>query len=118
MPRSVVTATFNPTVDVSYTVDRLVPDDKLVARDHRRDPGGGGVNVSRALRRLGVESRAWLAAGGATGDELVAMLQAEGVDAIVHRVAAASAAATRWMRTKQKRSLRSWGAFVLTGAPN
>ncbi len=86
MARSVVTVTLNPTIDVAYAVDHLVADDKLVADRPRRDPGGGGVNVSRALRRLGVASEAFVVVGGATGDELVARLDAEGVATVVHRV--------------------------------
>ncbi len=78
----VLTVTVNPALDVAATVEYLVPDHKLEALDHRRDPGGGGLNVSRVLHRLGVPSRAWLAVGGATGDELVALAEDEGIDTI------------------------------------
>lgn len=83
---SVLTITVNPALDVAATVDYLVPDHKLVATDGRRDPGGGGVNVSRVLDRLGVGSRAWIAVGGAVGEELVMLVEAEGIDVAVHRV--------------------------------
>ena len=83
---SVLTVTVNPALDVSVTVDYLVPEHKLRATDVRREPGGGGINVSRVLRRLGVDSRAWIAAGGPIGDELVAMVEAEGIATSVHAI--------------------------------
>lgn len=79
----VLTVTVNPALDVAVTVAALVPDHKMHALDSRRDPGGGGVNVSRALRRLGVDSEAFVVAGGPIGDELVSLIEAEGVT--VHR---------------------------------
>lgn len=85
-PAAVLTVTVNPTIDVGVTVEYLVPDHKLPVIDHRRDAGGGGVNVSRVLQRLGVPSRAWIAAGGPTGEELAGLLEDEGVSPVVHRV--------------------------------
>lgn len=82
----ILTVTVNPALDVALSVDELVPDHKLKARTHRRDPGGGGVNVSRALRRLGVESDAWVAVGGAIGDEFVTLLRAEGITPIAYPI--------------------------------
>jgi 6-phosphofructokinase 2 len=76
----VLTITVNPALDVSMTVDRLVPDAKLRARDSRREAGGGGVNVSRVLQRLGVPSTAFVVAGGPIGAELIARMEAEDLD--------------------------------------
>jgi len=76
---SVLTVTLNPTVDVSTSVDQLVPDRKLRAPGWRREPGGGGVNVSRVLRRLGVPSTAFVVVGGATGAELATLMRDEGL---------------------------------------
>jgi 6-phosphofructokinase 2 len=78
----VVTVTLNPALDVSMSIDRLVPDRKLRAEMSRREPGGGGVNVSRVLNRFGVDSPAFVVAGGAVGAELVDRLRGEGVDVI------------------------------------
>jgi 6-phosphofructokinase 2 len=83
---NVLTVTVNPALDVAVTVEYLVPDHKLRAIDHRREPGGGGINVSRVLHRLGVDSKAWIAAGGPTGDEVTAMVEAEGILPVVHRI--------------------------------
>jgi 6-phosphofructokinase 2 len=43
------------------------------------DPGGGGLNVSRAIRALGGDSLALVALGGLTGDRLAGLIRAEGV---------------------------------------
>lgn len=83
---AVLTVTVNPALDVAATVEYLVPDHKMDAIDHRRDPGGGGVNVSRVLHRLDVSNRAWVAVGGAVGDELVARSEEEGISTVAHRL--------------------------------
>jgi len=75
--RRVATLTMNPAVDLSVAVDRLSPTGKLRCHDVRRDPGGGGVNVARVLRRLGTTTVAVIPAGGPAGDRLAAMLRAE-----------------------------------------
>lgn len=82
----VLTVTANPALDVAVSVEYLVPDHKLEALDHRRELGGGGVNVARVLARLGVESRAWMVVGGAVGDELLSLAAAQGLDAVAHRI--------------------------------
>lgn len=79
--RSVATITLNPTVDVALVVDELLVDHKMLATAHRREPGGGGVNVARSLCRLGVDCTAVITTGGATGAELRSMLAMEGVPA-------------------------------------
>lgn len=75
----IVTLTMNPTVDASVEVSRVEPDKKLRTGRPRRDPGGGGVNVSRALRSMGAEAPACFPAGGAVGDLLGALMADEGV---------------------------------------
>lgn len=62
--KAILTITANPAVDVYVTVDRLVPRKKLRCRKPRRDPGGGGVNVARAVRNLGGEAVALYLSGG------------------------------------------------------
>ena len=76
---SVLTVTVNPSVDVSMVVARLVPDEKLRAHDCRREAGGGGVNVSRVLRRLDVPATSFVVAGGPVGSELVSLMNADGL---------------------------------------
>lgn len=79
---AVVTVTVNPALDVSMSVEHLLPDHKLRAHDSCREPGGGGVNVSRALRRLGVRSSSFVVAGGAVGAELVSLMRTDGLDVV------------------------------------
>jgi 6-phosphofructokinase 2 len=76
----IITLTMNPALDKS-TVTRIVsPDRKLRCERPLREPGGGGINVSRALRRLGTESVAFFLGGGPTGDILSGLLKEEGVE--------------------------------------
>jgi 6-phosphofructokinase 2 len=82
----VLTVTVNPALDVSMTVDHLIPERKLRAVDDRREAGGGGVNVARVLDRLGVEARALAVAGGHIGDELLTRMRAEGLRVVEHRI--------------------------------
>jgi 6-phosphofructokinase 2 len=75
----IVTLTVNPCVDESAAVDRVIPDRKLRCGSPRHEAGGGGVNVARAIRRLGGGVLAVYPAGGATGAFLERLLAREGV---------------------------------------
>lgn len=73
----ILTITLNPALDVSTTVANVVPGPKLRCNEPRYDPGGGGINVSRAIKRLGGSSRAFAALGGETGAAFKALLDGE-----------------------------------------
>ncbi|MEK5494634.1 1-phosphofructokinase family hexose kinase [Paenibacillus sp. FSL R7-0297] len=75
----IVTLTVNPSVDASTGISKVVPDHKLRCREASYKPGGGGVNVSRAIHRLGGDSLALYASGGLHGQLLHHMLEQEGV---------------------------------------
>jgi len=64
---SVVTLTANPAIDICAAIEEIVPIRKLRCTEARRDPGGGGINVARVVRRLGSEVAAIYPAGGSTG---------------------------------------------------
>ena len=64
---AILTLTMNPCIDKSSRVDNVVPERKLRCRRPRYEPGGGGINVSRAIGRLGGKSVALYLAGGSTG---------------------------------------------------
>jgi 6-phosphofructokinase 2 len=83
----ITTLTVNPALDVSTSVWRVRPTEKLRCTEPRRDPGGGGVNVARAAARLGAKTVAIYPAGGSAGSELTTLLMREGV--ACHPVAAA-----------------------------
>jgi 6-phosphofructokinase 2 len=69
----------NPAIDVSTGVDYVVPDDKLRCGPPTYEAGGGGINVARAIRRLGGDALALFPAGGPAGALLGTLLDAEGV---------------------------------------
>ena len=56
----IVTLTLNPSLDRTLEVDRLRRGEVIRATSARIDPGGKGVNVTRALLAYGVDSRAVL----------------------------------------------------------
>ncbi|PWK62574.1 1-phosphofructokinase family hexose kinase [Roseicyclus mahoneyensis] len=76
---SILTVTFNPALDLETTTPEVMPGEKLRCTDPARDPGGGGINVARAIVQLGGEATALVAAGGAGGDALERMLAAHDV---------------------------------------
>ncbi|MGI8331739.1 1-phosphofructokinase [Actinomadura scrupuli] len=73
----IVTLTLNPSLDRAIEVDRLVRGAMIRTRSARLDPGGKGVNVSRALLANDVPSRAIVTAGGSDGDQFIQLLEAE-----------------------------------------
>ncbi|HEY0216763.1 MAG TPA: 1-phosphofructokinase [Cellulomonas sp.] len=83
----IVTVTLNPSLDRTVELDRLVRGQVLRAGSTHLDPGGKGVNVTRALLANGVPSRAVLPVAGADGQQLVDLLEAEGVATELVRVA-------------------------------
>lgn len=72
--KSILTLTMNPTIDFSASVARVFPNHKLRCGSIRRDPGGGGLNVSRVIDRLGGASTALYCGGGTTGRMLEEMI--------------------------------------------
>lgn len=70
----VLTITLNPCIDKSSTVDGIVPDKKLRCNPPKYEPGGGGINVSRALKKLKKDSLTFFTSGGRTGKMLEELL--------------------------------------------
>ncbi|MFK3984378.1 1-phosphofructokinase [Micromonospora sp. NPDC050397] len=83
----IVTVTLNPSLDRAMEIDALVRGEVIRAASAHIDPGGKGVNVSRALLANGVASRAVVPCGGDEGAQLVSMLTAEGVDLVAVPIA-------------------------------
>ncbi len=75
----IVTLSVNPCIDESTAVDQVVADRKLRCGAPRYEPGGGGINVARAIHRLGGEALAIYPAGGPAGELLSELLEREGV---------------------------------------
>lgn len=77
--KNIVTLTLNPAIDKSTTVDRIYPEQKLRCETPRFDAGGGGINVSKAIRRLGGQSIAVFPVGGPSGQVLRELVEREGI---------------------------------------
>lgn len=84
----IVTVTLNPSLDRTVEVQRLQRGSVLRTSAPIFEPGGKGVNVTRALTKNGVESIAVLPVGGSEGAELSALLDLAGVAARYVPVAA------------------------------
>lgn len=72
--KTIATFTINPAIDVGYEVDRVFHTHKMRTRGEHYDPGGGGINVSRVIARLGGNVRTCYASGGAGGVALDSLL--------------------------------------------
>ena len=80
---SIVTVTFSPSIDKSFATPELVPDKKLRCSAPHLDPGGGGINVARAIKILGGEATAVFPSGGYTGKQFNHLLEDEGVPVMI-----------------------------------
>jgi len=77
--KHILTITINPALDISTVIDRVMPEHKLRCRNPVYEPGGGGINVSRAIKKLGGESTALFTSGGYTGNMLNSLLKQEDI---------------------------------------
>lgn len=78
--KRIVTLTINPAIDTNLRIGHVVAERKLRCRFSHHEPGGGGINVSRAIQRLGGQSLALYTAGGLYGQLLGELLKKEGVN--------------------------------------
>jgi 6-phosphofructokinase 2 len=107
----IVTLTMNPALDVSTSVDSVHPEHKMRCGPARFDPGGGGVNVSRAIRNLGGSSTPIYPLGGSTGDRYRAFAADDALTSVV----VAITGETRESFTVDERSTGDQYRFVLPG---
>ncbi len=75
----IVTVTINPSIDTNSRISHVMAEHKLRCSAPSHEPGGGGINVSRAIRRLGGESLALFPSGRHFGDMLTGLLEQDGV---------------------------------------
>lgn len=76
----IATLTISPALDKSTSIDKLQAEKKLRCEEPSYEPGGGGINVSRAIKILEGESLTIYAAGGPEGDRIEELLEKEGLD--------------------------------------
>ncbi len=79
----IITVTFNPAIDKSTSVPVLIAEKKLNCALPVYEPGGGGINVARAIKKLGGEAVAVYLAGGYSGKTFTQLLTDELVESIV-----------------------------------
>lgn len=75
----ILTVTLNPCIDKSSRVEKFKPESKLRCTEVHNEPGGGGINVSKALKKLEASSVALFPSGGHNGNMLCSLLKEEGI---------------------------------------
>lgn len=78
--KNIATFTLNPTIDKNSSVDHVKAEDKLYCDQPSFEPGGGGINVSRAINKLGASSLMFYTSGGFTGRKLDKLLARENLN--------------------------------------
>jgi len=79
---NIVTLTINPSLDKSTHFSKLVAEQKIRCEKPRYDAGGGGINVSKAIAKLGGSSTCIFTSGGSTGEMLEEILLQEKIESI------------------------------------
>ncbi|MGY0485987.1 1-phosphofructokinase [Streptomyces sp. WG-D5] len=75
----ILTVTPNPSLDRTYELPTLTRGEVVRATGERMDPGGKGVNVSRAVAATGTPTLAVLPLGGAPGALVAELLADQGI---------------------------------------
>jgi 1-phosphofructokinase family hexose kinase len=75
----IITVTLNPALDKTLEVPNFTPGRRHRSVEQVTMPGGKGVNVARAIKRLGQPVIATGLAGGATGTRIVEALNSESI---------------------------------------
>ncbi|MCS0600305.1 1-phosphofructokinase [Streptomyces sp. LP11] len=86
----ILTVTPNPSLDRTYEVQSLQRGEVIRAETERMDPGGKGVNVSRAVAAAGRRTVAVLPLGGAPGALVAELLDAQGIEVAPVQIAGAT----------------------------
>ena len=109
--QDIVTLAMNPSIDVSTSTHHVVPVEKLRCGAIRRDPGGGGINVARVVRRFGADVTAIYPIGGSMGRLLRHLVDAEDIASIPVQISEE----TRESFTVFEESTEQQYRFVLPG---
>ncbi|EPT8873912.1 6-phosphofructokinase II [Cronobacter dublinensis] len=108
----IYTLTLAPSLDSATLTPQIYPEGKLRCSAPVFEPGGGGINVARAIVHLGGSATALFPVGGATGEHLVSLLHDE-------QVAVETISARDWTRQNLHVHVESTGEqyrFVMPGA--
>lgn len=80
---NIITLTLSPCIDKTTSVADLIPEKKLRCAEPVLDPGGGGINVARAIKKLGGIAKAVYPSGGCTGQLFDKLLAEENVPCVI-----------------------------------
>lgn len=83
----ILTVTFNPAIDQTVTLDRLVPGEVHRARSVRQNAGGKGVNVASCLADWGEDVSAYGLLGSDNAASFDALFAAKGIEDRFIRIA-------------------------------
>jgi 6-phosphofructokinase 2 len=84
----IVTLTLNPALDQSTSVPHFIPEQKLRCDPMQMDAGGGGINVSKGIAKLGGTSIAVFPVGGHNGQLVKELVEKAGITTHVIPVSA------------------------------
>jgi 6-phosphofructokinase 2 len=101
----------NPSIDVSFSVEQVRPEEKLRCSQPLFEAGGGGINVSRAVTKLGGNTIAVFASGGSGGELLDKLLSGENINRNPFKIAGE----TRENITVSEKSSQQQYRFVMPG---
>lgn len=71
----IITVTINPALDKNSTTNKVEQDEKLRCDYPDFEPGGGGINISRAIHQLGGDSITVFPSGGPSGTAIEDLLK-------------------------------------------
>ena len=75
----IVTITMNPALDKSTVIEKLVTEKKLRCSEITIEAGGGGINVCKAIKKLGGDGMVVFPYGGTNGELLIQLLADEDI---------------------------------------
>lgn len=78
----ITTVTINPALDKSTTVNQVVPEQKMRCKTPKYDAGGGGINVSRVVKRLGGNPQTIYQSSGPAGSLIDKLLEKENIHCV------------------------------------
>jgi 6-phosphofructokinase 2 len=81
--QQILTITLSPCIDKSSSVKQLIPEKKLRCAEPKLEPGGGGINVARAITKLGGNATALYFSGGYTGSYFNSLMKAENIPSVI-----------------------------------
>ncbi len=107
----ILTVTLNPCIDKTVLIGKLRVGEIIRADKVRKIAGGKGVNVARVVRNLGESVLALVMVGGRTGEEIMDLIERDGIPARGVRIADSSRTVTTVLDT----GLHAQTAYVEPG---